>query len=98
MDNKIIAFDIDGVWTEDPEAFSSIYDFLTARGHTCIIVTGAQQPQGKLDRLNLQFKVIIVSERQLKSVAARAAGYEVDIWIDDHPEYINPPPLEDNLL
>lgn len=97
MDKKTIAFDIDGVWTEDPEAFSSIYDFLTTRGHTCIMVTGAAQPQDKLDRLGLTFKTIIVADKILKSVAARQAGYEVDIWIDDRPEFINPPALQDNL-
>lgn len=85
----IISFDIDNTWSLDPTAWLMTFRHFRLCGHTCIIVTGANQPQDKLDRLLIpKDAVIIVSGREFKERAALAAGYKVDVWIDDMPGMI----------
>ena len=85
-----IAFDIDGTWDRDPYCFETFYRLLIGWGkHTCIFVTGREQPADKLYRLRIpKDAVIIVSGPLLKEQAALKAGYKVDVWVDDMPGMI----------
>lgn len=84
-----IAFDIDGVFTLNPSAWTAVFTFMRRQGFQCIIVTGADQPQEKLSRLLIpRDAVIINSGRDFKEHAALKAGYKVDVWIDDMPGVI----------
>lgn len=87
---KTIAFDIDGTWALNPVFWRETWDSVVGIGWRPIIVTGSHQPREKLDRLLVPHDaVIIVSSRAtLKEEAARKAGYNVDVWIDDMPGMI----------
>lgn len=95
----VVAFDVDGVIDTHPACWITIYYRLKVCKFECIFVTGAEQPQDKLDRLSIpRDATIIVANRMLKRDAALAAGWEVDIWIDDMPGTIEPCRiLADNL-
>ena len=97
--SRVVAFDIDDTWTLDPTAWRDVWDSLTESGFTCVIVTGADQPADKILRLSIPFDApIVVAKNELKRDAARQAGYEVSVWIDDLPGTIEPcRVLEDNL-
>lgn len=83
---QVVAFAIDGTWTLNPKAWRAVFEFLQRQGFCCIIVTGAQQPQDKLHRLEIpRGAPLIVSGGLLKEEAARRAGYRVAVWIDDMP-------------
>ena len=87
-----VAFDIDGTWTLEPDLWIQIYRLFETAGWQCIFVTGATQPNDKLRRLGIldiaPKIVIITAVGVLKADAASAAGYEVDVWIDDKPGFI----------
>lgn len=82
----ILAFDIDGTWTEDPSRFRRTYDLFDEQ-YQCLIVTGREQPPEKLRRLLVPVDaIVIVSGPLLKEEAVRRAGYTGHIvWIDDMP-------------
>ena len=83
----IIAIDWDKTFTVDPGLFSLFINGALDRGHKCIIVTGRQ----KSDPVVPPFEIpIIYAGNEWKNDAALAAGYKVDIWIDDMPGMIMP--------
>jgi hydroxymethylpyrimidine pyrophosphatase-like HAD family hydrolase len=84
----VVAFDIDGTWSLDPALFKHLAYTFQKSGWRVIIVTGAEQPAEKLQRLMLTGYPLIVSGGQFKEHAARKAGYEVAVWIDDMPGMI----------
>lgn len=90
----IIAFDYDGTWTRAPETFRQVVALFQAAGHTCILVTGRMQEHGYGNEVRAAIgdlmPVIFAKHGEWKRDAARAAGYEVDVWIDDRPEYVAP--------
>ncbi len=85
-----IAFDIDGTWGADPQTFIAVADLFAKRDWTVIVVTGAEQPADKLRRLDLIGFPIVYALGILKRDAARAAGYSVNVWVDDMPGTIEP--------
>jgi hypothetical protein len=89
-----VAIDFDNTFSADPELFRTFVALLKARGHTPIMVTGRPEKHG-LDEapkaLAGDLMPIIFADGEWKINAARAKGYEVDIWIDDNPTYIRPP-------
>ena len=85
-----IAFDIDGTWGTDPNLFWAIARVFEVKGWTVIVVTGAEQPTDKLERLRLTNYPIVYALGILKRDAARAAGYSVNVWVDDMPGTIEP--------
>jgi hypothetical protein len=93
---KILAIDIDGTWTADPERFILLWGLFTnplfKESWRVIIVTGSEQPQEKLTRLGVPplVQVITCAPGQFKRDAALAAGYDVTVWMDDQPGTIEP--------
>lgn len=87
-----IAIDFDGTYAALPElrAFGAL---LVRAGHTVVIVTGrsdhgefgAEVRRGVAGALPIVF-----AGEEWKRHAAARAGYKVNIWIDDNPEYIGP--------
>ena len=90
----IVAFDYDGTWTRDTAAFRKIAALLTTAGHTCIMVTGRMDEHGYGNEVRVAvgdiMPVIFAGTHEWKRDAARAAGYAVDVWIEDNPEYVAP--------
>ena len=81
----IIALDYDDCYTRDPQLWEAFVSLAYARGHRVICVTARD--------LNNQIPSfpggeIVYAGRQPKRAAAEAAGYKVDIWIDDMPEMV----------
>ncbi len=94
----IIAVDFDGTWTADPTLWRAFYDFLSLRGHVMIIATGRTQPKTEEEKerwreerarqqLPSGVEVIYCGSR-FKEEALRAAGWNVNVWIDDMPGMI----------
>ena len=87
----IIAIDFDNTFTADPEAWREVILMMQARGHRFVCVTGrsnegewAEQVNKALDGLI----PVVFAGHQWKREAAKKAGFDVSIWIDDMPEYI----------
>lgn len=90
----ICAIDFDGTYTADPELFKAFVGLLKARGHIPIMVTGRPAEYGMDEApkaLVGDLMPIIFAGGEWKIDAAKAAGYEVDIWVDDLPQFIRPP-------
>lgn len=87
----IIAIDLDKTWTAAPAMWFGIRLLIESKGHTVIMVTARRDPvsQGERDRFLLPEDMpIIYTAGDFKKPCAEAAGYKVDIWIDDTPGMI----------
>lgn len=86
------AIDFDGTFTADPELFETFVAILRARGHRCVMITG-RRDEGKIGSvvrgMVKGLMPIIFSDGLTKREAARLAGYDVDIWIEDMPEAVD---------
>lgn len=81
----IISIDYDRTYTSAPSFWRAVIAFAALEGHQVICVTG-RKPEHSLDDENEGIEVpVIYADGKLKREAAEAAGYEVDIWIDDEP-------------
>ena len=87
-----IAIDLDNTWTADPFLWNDFYRTATGiAGHTVIMVTARRDPIANDERLRHMLPLempIIYTSGDFKEKHARAAGYKVDIWIDDTPGMI----------
>lgn len=87
-----IAIDFDNTWTANPALWRNfIADAQQIWGYTVVCVTG-RSDEGKWGsevREAIDGLIpIVFAGHQWKRTAALNAGYKVDIWIDDTPEYI----------
>lgn len=87
----IIAFDYHGTFQRDVLAFHTVVRTFQSAEHTCILVTGIADgdhyaAEVRRDVGNLM--PIVFAGGRWKKQAALEAGYAVDIWIDDSPEYV----------
>lgn len=79
--------DYDGTFTADPELWQQIVPLMKARGH-CVIMTSQRCAKyaGEMKAAGAGiFDAIVYASGQTKEDAARASGYEVDVWVDDSP-------------
>jgi hypothetical protein len=90
-----IAIDYDGTFAADPEMFWPIITIMKAKGHQVVIVTGRSEDFGhEIKQAVGNIVPIVFAGMQWKRKAAEAAGYKVNIWIDDNPEYIDAQKVE----
>ena len=85
--------DYDGTFSAAPDIFRKIITDLFAAGHRAVLVTGRSDEGiwGEEVRAAVgDLMPIVFAGMQWKREAAEAAGYPIDIWIDDKPEYIGP--------
>lgn len=83
----IIAIDWDNTITRDVALFKAFIELANQSGHKTIVITG-RQPN---DQIVPPFPIeVIYAGDRWKRDAAAAAGYAVDIWIDDSPGVIMP--------
>ena len=86
----IISIDYDMTFTLGFDFWRDFCQNAVAKGHTVIMTTGRQQQDIEEIRQNIGIDIpIICAGTKWKRDAAKAAGYDVDIWIDDAPEYIS---------
>jgi hypothetical protein len=86
----LIAIDYDKTWTEDPPLWLAFVEAAWKRGHRVVMVTGRSGWTDDMERGRLPVDLPIVYSgsqfgAQLKQRAALAAGFNVDVWIDDMP-------------
>lgn len=88
-----IAVDYDGTYSADPDTFNKMIALFLAAGHTVICVTG-RSDDGVMDvpvRASIGKLVpCVFAGKEWKADAAKAAGYNVNIWMDDIPNMISP--------
>jgi hypothetical protein len=88
----LIAIDFDKTWTEDPRFWRALVLAAFAAGHSVVMVTGRKQWSDDMARADLPREMpIVYAGDHWKQRAAAAAGYKVDVWIDDMPGMIQPP-------
>ena len=86
-----IAIDFDQTWTEDPKLWRAFYTFArNVRGHNIIIATGRKAHSSDMDRYGLIKEIpVVYCGDTPKRRACLAAGYKVDVWIDDTPAMVD---------
>jgi hypothetical protein len=89
----LIALDYDLTYTADPELWDAFIAAARARGHEFVCVTGREQPPSIAER-QIPMPVVCAGDKH-KFRAAMAAGYAVDVWIDDSPGTIEPARIVD---
>lgn len=96
----VFGIDFDGTFAADPEAFKDIIESIVRHGHKAVFVTGRDNKDGFGDEVRdlindtfgdkaSEFSIVFAGSKWKKQ-AALDAGYKVNIWIDDNPEYIGP--------
>jgi uncharacterized protein YacL (UPF0231 family) len=84
-----ISLDYDGTYTADPELWLEFVRLAKKRGHEVIVVTMRTNEEAKLIDSRLSEMVqVMPTQRQQKKKFARMHGKEINIWIDDVPEWI----------
>lgn len=82
-----IALDYDGTITTDFDLWVAIYWMLRAAGHTVYVVTGRYEDKEPI-RSNFP-GLIYYTGRCAKKPWCERHGLNIDIWIDDCPQFIN---------
>ena len=88
------AIDYHGTFSTDIAMFRNLIALLQSRGNIVVIVTDINDGTAWANeiRRNVDGLAPIVSANGAwKEEAAKRAGYNVDVWIDDHPEGIRRP-------
>lgn len=86
----VIGLDYDDTFTTDPHAWAEAMHVLRAAGFTIVGTTFRYEEHEPIKNpLYTQVcDAIIYCNRESKAVHAERAGYKVDIWIDDIPQYV----------
>jgi hypothetical protein len=88
----VIAIDYDDTFTRDRVTWDLVIHDLNSAGHTIICVSSRKETQDnrrKLrDDLPNRVSAIVLAFDKPKRLAAKEAGFAVDVWIDDRPETI----------
>ena len=90
-----IGIDYDGTFSEDPDLWRTFVGHAVARGHKCVCVTG----RGDEEKMSAEVRhavgslmPIVFAGTAWKRDAAINSGFDVNVWIDDNPEYVARPP------
>ena len=88
----IIAIDYDNTYTADPEGWEAFIDLMESRGHKVICVTGRDDGFfGDPVRKSIGKKIpVVFAGSAWKIDAAKKSGWDVNVWIDDSPQYVAP--------
>lgn len=83
-----IAFDFDDTITSDHRTMLKVMRLFRKAGHTVIVATlRHEHERAFVDRLLKEEFPVVFCGRQIKAPECRAQGYQVDVWVDDMPEY-----------
>jgi hypothetical protein len=84
----ILGLDFDGTWTVDPEFWNAFVELAVKRhGHKVVLVTGRKGWTEDMARYRLPpaLPIVYAGLTKSKREMAEAAGWKVDVWIDDMP-------------
>ena len=85
----VLSLDYDDTYTEDPEFWLDFISRCKLRGHKIYCVTMRDDTTAQLIDPRLHQSVTIFATcGQAKKAYCEARGIRIDIWIDDHPEWI----------
>lgn len=94
----LIAVDFDDTFTADPEFWRQVVALGKARGHSFVCVTGRSDRPMLSDPTRHwgdevreaigDLMPVVFAGSGWKRDAAAKAGYGVDVWVDDHPEWV----------
>ena len=85
-----IALDFDDCYTRDPVLFTEFINYARERGHEVHIVTMRQaDDKPELEALISSATSIHTTNLNAKRPFMEDRGIDIDIWIDDRPEYVN---------
>lgn len=82
----LIALDFDGTYTEDPRLWDDFVAYARKRGHEVHLVT--MRAHSEAVRLGCEVDAIHYTDRKSKRQYMQARGLNVQVWIDDMPEFI----------
>ncbi len=85
----IFALDFDNTFDRDPELFREIVQLLRGRGHVAVCVTSRMAGINDAVEQMVGDVPVVYAGTRWKRAAARDAGYLVNVWIDDLPEYVD---------
>lgn len=85
-----MAIDYDGTYSSDPDYWDAVIALAGRRGHRFICVTNRAWVPGSQVPERVPAVPLLAAGDQYKADAAKAAGYAVDIWIDDLPGTVGP--------
>lgn len=91
--------DYDDTITEDIDLFGALIKSIEDSGNNAVIVTGRSKIgswetevletiEYYKNKFNIKKLPVVFSGSQWKKEAAKEAGYHINIWIDNSPEYI----------
>ncbi len=91
----IVAIDYDQTFSADPSTWTAVIRLLRAAGHDVVCVTGREDKPFWADNVREAFAKhgladlpIVFAGMHWKREAAKAAGWDVNIWIDDRPDAV----------
>ena len=87
--NMLIALDYDGTYTADPYLWDIFVEAATIKGHTIYCVTMRTEEEAKeIPKVLLDKVLLICTNRMAKEPILISQGINIDIWIDDNPNWI----------
>jgi len=89
----LFALDYDGTFSAAPDLFREFRKLAERFGHRVVVVTGRSDEGRWGDEVREVVgpaTPIVFCAGRWKRAAAEAAGYQVDVWVDDNPEYVGP--------
>lgn len=87
---KVIAVDFDDTYTADPDLFNAFIQLAKAKGHYVVCVTSRPPDfdNSDIERAMPGIEVIYTNGKQKREAAIEQGLPDVDIWVDDMPQYI----------
>ena len=88
----IISIDYDGTFTRDVSFWRNFCQWVKTCGHTIILTTGRGDSDADRQEIRNTIEIdipVIFAGKRWKREIALEAGYNVDIWIDDMPEFVS---------
>ena len=90
-----ISIDYDKTFSSDPEMWGQFAKSSAASGNQVVMIS--RRPDTEQDRNEItaalgdyasSFSSVLLVGEQFKDAAAKAAGINVDVWVDDSPQFV----------
>lgn len=82
------SLDYDDTYTKDPDMWLEFIKLLRSRGHDVLVVTMRSELDNDMDPRLLETARVIFTNGHQKLPCLQNQGIDIDIWIDDRPDYI----------
>lgn len=82
------SLDYDDTYTKDPDMWLEFIKLLRNKGHDVLVVTMRSERENDIDPRLLEAVRVIFTDGHQKLPYLQNCGIDIDIWIDDRPDYI----------